>query len=100
MPLEDLFVYQRYIRRRLSPGRRIELYLAQVCKVLMQVNGVKDVQIESFLFDPPPDEELSDRESQQPDADAAAAAMNFQPRKRQPRSDKPNGDAENGQQPG
>ena len=54
MPAQDLAHYQRYTARRLFPGRRVELLLANLARVLAQVNGNKNVSLEDFLFDPPP----------------------------------------------
>ena len=99
MTQRDLALYARYEARRMLPGRRLELYLAQVSKVLMRVNGAKDAQLEHFLFDPAPDPQPQ-AEGLKPDAEAAAEALNFRPRKRPPRTDNPNGDAADGQQPG
>jgi hypothetical protein len=53
MPLADLELYRQYTARRGFPGRRAELLLAQVSKVLAQVNGNGNVTLEDFLFDPP-----------------------------------------------
>lgn len=94
MPLKDLHQYQRYTARRMFPGRRLELLLAQVSMVLAQVNGNKDVRLSNFLFDPPPEEDAEALA----DPDAIAAALNFTPRRRPPRQD--TGDLTDGQQPG
>lgn len=94
MPLQDLQRYERYTARRRFPGRRLELLLAQVSMVLAQVNGNKDVRLSTFLFDPPPEDDMDEA----PDPDAVAAALNFAPRKRPPRQD--TGDTQDGQQPG
>lgn len=92
MPLEDLQAYQAYTTRRMFPGRRMELLLAQVSMVLAQVKGNKEARLASFLFDPPPD----DPEDEEPDPEAVAAALNFTPRQRPPRQDQ-TGDATHGQ---
>lgn len=52
MPLTDLARYQRHTARRMLPGRRLELLMAQVSMVLAQVNGNKDARLAQFLFDP------------------------------------------------
>lgn len=95
MPIEDLQLYQRYTAYRKRPGRRLELLLAQIPMVLAQVNGQKDVRLDQFLFDPPPEDDAA---TPAPDPDAAAAALKFTPRKRPPRKD--NGDTTHGEQPG
>jgi hypothetical protein len=51
MPASDLALYQQYSARRMFPGRRVEMLLAQVSMVLAQVNGNK-ATLEDFLFDP------------------------------------------------
>jgi hypothetical protein len=99
MTQRDLALYQRHTARRMFPGRRVEMLLAQVSMVLAQVNGQKDVRLSSFLFDPPEDPE-DDADGLVPDAEAAAEALNFRPRARPARTDNPKGDAADGQQPG
>ncbi len=42
-----------YAAKYMLPQRRVELYLAQIALWIARVNGVEDVRIEDFLFDPP-----------------------------------------------
>lgn len=95
MPASDLALYRRHSARRMLPGRRVEMLLAQVSMVLAQVNGNK-ARLADYLFDPLPDH---DEEHADPDPDAVASALNFTPRKRPPRKDE-TGDANNGEQAG
>lgn len=55
MPMADVHMYQRYTARRMFPGRRLELLLANLALLLARVNGAEHVTLEDFLFDPPDD---------------------------------------------
>lgn len=52
MPEREFALYQQYAAKRVFPTRRLELYLAQICSVLAQVNGNQDAVIRDFLLDP------------------------------------------------
>jgi len=69
MPAQDLAHYQRYTARRLFPGRRLELLLANLARVLAKVNGNNNVSLEDFLFDPPPDADTPAPGAPGPEAD-------------------------------
>lgn len=69
MPAQDLAHYQRYTARRLFPGRRLELLLANLALVLARVNGNDSARLEDFLFDPPPDEDTPAPGATGPEAD-------------------------------
>ena len=53
MPAADVALYQRYTARRLFPGRRLELLLANLALLLARVNGAEHLTLQDFLFDPP-----------------------------------------------
>jgi hypothetical protein len=72
LPSRELALYQQYAIKRMLPGRRMEMHMAQICSVLAQVNGNKDVGTMDFLFDPEDDSI--------PDLEATKEFFGFNPR--------------------
>jgi hypothetical protein len=59
----ELLAWNRYSRRKMLPQRRIELYLAQIARLIAVTMGGSKAPLSAFLFDPP---------SADTDADAVA----------------------------
>ncbi len=78
MPYRDLVLYEVYAAKHLLPGRKSELLLAQLARLVAQtMGGVKDTTLQDFLFDPP--EEFS---SQEDGLQALKDHIGFNPRKK------------------
>lgn len=72
----ELKQWAAYSRKYILPTRRRDLYLAQVSMILAKVNGAKDVSLEDFMFDPPPEIDPVHQ------LKAAIEAFGFKPRKK------------------
>ena len=57
----ELRAWQAYAARRMLPGRRLEMYLAQLAQLIHAcMGGAKDKPLSAYLFDPP---EVEDEQS-------------------------------------
>jgi len=65
----ELWEWDAYARKKMLPQRRLELYLAQISKVIAQTMAGAEVSISDFLFDP--------KREEVPEADLEAAKLAF-----------------------
>jgi hypothetical protein len=63
MTERELRQWMKYATRRMLPGRRVELYLAQIAMMVRQTADSKTrYRLEQFMFDPPEDEPDEDKD--------------------------------------
>jgi len=56
MSAVDLELYQQYTAKRMFPGRRVELLLAQIAHaVAVTMGGATNTKLSDYLFDPEPE---------------------------------------------
>lgn len=68
----ELSAWERYAARRMLPGRRIEMYLAQIAQMIVAVNGGKTARLADFMFGESTDESTA----------IDAESVGFKPRNR------------------
>lgn len=74
--------WQGYAARRMLPGRRLELLLAQVSMLIAQtMGGAKNVALRDFMFEPREQEPDNDGELSAEDVAAFFKATLVKPRK-------------------
>lgn len=72
----ELRQWTAYSNKYHLPTRRRDLYFAQLALILAKTSGAKDVILEDFMFDPPPEIDPVEQ------LKAAKEAFGFQPRKK------------------
>lgn len=77
LPESEFKDWQRYAARRMLPGRRVEMYLAQIALQVALMRGVQNVDLSDFMFDP-----IDADGEDEPTAEEEAAFFDFKPRKR------------------
>ena len=76
MPEREFVAWQQYAASRMLPGRRVELYLAQIALLIASANGASGKSLSDFMFDPPADEPEDDGDN----FEAAVEFFGFKPR--------------------